>query len=657
VSEPFGGSEDQRSEDRDDVLFGRRTAGPDPAPPPQPDPTPDPSAVARAEPLLPPQPPQLPELADQVGAIDRRTAALQARLEEVARALGLLGRRLQEPAQSAPEFSAVPAAAPAIDDARLQAIEDRLRHLPASSDLARMLDEAVSRATDPLTGRLDALAAHQERELALIDGLSAALDAEGASLRMDQERVVAMLATLRDDLADADSERSGVTSTAAWSDVVNRVERAMTAQANRIEAVLGTVRQTVEEQLGRQQDELTGLTNQVVDEVARVREVTADRLHVATVAGEQAASQVTSQLASAEAAIADHLDGLRGTMTAVTGPLAALEQRTDDLANAVASSAGALAASQDRLEGVDASMRAVTEAMQEFGDVVEQRIGEAAATALASSAAELSTARQAVEASGERAADALRRALDDVSAALDQAIRDASTAAAERAGQTLDEASERLGAATVDATATAARLEAFEDVLAAVLVEHDQALADQRAQLVYDLVSSLAGNLTKRERKRLADKLEIPPTPQTADMSRRLREVFDLAANRDLSGLPRQAEPDQPEPPADLVVSTESAQVEGGPPLPKRVLRSALADIIDDDLEDLDDHDDLEPPIGPDPDLDEVLGGIRGLPDATRRRLLAAFGSVAELDAADDEAVLQVKGVGPGLLARLRALD
>jgi len=650
VSEPFGGSEDHRSEERDDVLFGRRTEGPDPVPPPAPEPPP----VATAEPSLAPERPQLRALADQVGAIDRRTAALQARLEEVARALGLLGRRLQE--QRVPESSAPTVAPPAMDDARLQALEDRLRHLPATSDLARMLDESVARATDPLTGRLDALAAHQERELALIDGLSAALDAEGASLRMDQERVAAMLATLREDLADAELERSGVTSTAAWSDVVNRVERAMTAQANRIEAVLGTVRQAVDEQQGRQQDELTGMVNRVVEEVARVREVTADRLHVAAVASEQAASQVTAQLASGEAAVADHLDGLRGTMTAITGPLAALEQRTDDLANAASSSAAALTASQDRLDGVDASMRAVTEAMQGFGDVLEQRIGQAAAAALASSAAELVTARQAVEESGMQAADALRRALDDVRAALEQTVREASAVATERAEQTLDDASGRLSAATTDATATAARLEAFEDVLAAVLVEHDQALADQRAQLVYDLVSSLAGNLSKRERKRLSDKLEIPPAPQTADMSRRLREVFELAANRDLSGLPREAPIDEPDLPAEPELPVPAPD-DNGPPLPKRVVRSPLADIIDDDLEDVDDQDDLEPPIGPDPDLDEVLGGVKGLPDATRRRLLEDFGSVTELGAADDDAILQVKGVGPALLARLRTLD
>lgn len=648
MSDPITGSEDRRSAGSEDALFGGRERQPpssppgaeppvggDSTPPVEPMPAPEPRVGA-----VPPSGGNDTELAERLVAIDRRTTALQGRLEEVARALGLLGRRLQE--QALPP--AAPAAAPTIDDTRFAALEQAVGRLPNRADVQRLVDESVARIADPLASRLDTLSATQERELALIDGLSAAFDADGAGLRMDQERVAAMIATLRDDLADAELERSGVTNTAAWSDVVARVERALTAQANRIEAVLATVRGAVTEQMDRQQEALDALVSRVVDEVARAREVTADRLELSTAAVDQATARVSAQLSAGEDAMAGQLDAVTSTLASVTSPLASLEQAADELATAVERSAAEIASGRQRLDTVEAEMATMTAAMTAFEDVITQRLAAAASTALDGTVDEMRLARQAIETAGGDAAAELRAALQDVRTQLDGAAQSAVQDAAERAQTTLDAAAERLAETTTHATETATRLEAFESVLAAVLAEHDQALADQRAQLVYDLVSSLADNLTKRERKRLASRIEVPPAPQTADMSRRLREVFDMAANRDLTGLPRDEEPDE----------TDSAPQ---PPLPKRIVRGALADIID-DADDLDDLGvDLDPPIGPDPGFDELLQQIRGMPDSTRRRLVDEFGSLAALQAADDDTVMSVRGVGPALLERLRGLS
>lgn len=653
MSDPIIGSEDRRSAGSEDALFGGRERRP-PLPPTGPDPLGGGASTAPDEPRPAPEPERRddpvpaatsnsPELAERLAAIDRRTTALQSRLEEVARALGLLGRRLQE--QTIPPPAAE--VTPAIDDTRLAALEQAVGRLPNRSDLQRLVDDSVARVADPLASRLDALSATQERELALIDGLSAAFDADGAGVRMDQERVVAMIATLRDDLSDVDLERSGVTSTAAWSDVVARVERALTAQANRIEAVLGTVRGIVTEQVDRQQHDLDALVSRVVDEVARAREVTADRLDLSAVAVDQATARVSAQLAAGEDAMAGQLDAVTSTLASVTGPLAGLERATDELATNVERSAAEIATGQQRLDAVETGMATMTAAMAAFEDVITQRLQEAASTALDGTADELRLARQAIETAGGDAAGELRAALDEVRTQLDEATQSAVQVAAERAQATLDAAAERLRETTTHATETATRLEAFESVLAAVLTEHDQALADQRAQLVYDLVASLADNLTKRERKRLASRIEVPPAPQTSDMSRRLREVFEMAANRDLTGLPRDEEPDESDPAPQ-------------PPLPKRVVRGALADIIDDpdDPDDLDDLSaDLDPPIGPDPGFGELLQQIRGMPDSTRQRLVDEFGSLAALQAADDDTVMSVRGVGPALLERLRGLS
>lgn len=604
--EPITGSEDRRSSDRDDPLF----AAHDPEPP----------AFPPGTPPAPPRTAQDSQISDRLDGLERRTVAMQNRLEEVARALGLLGRRLQEQAAAAGDAAAAPSS---VDDDRLRAIEHRVA----------------------------AIAAMQEREIALLDGLSAALDAEGATLRMDQERVAAMLASLRDELADLELERSGVTGTAAWSDVLNRVERALSAQANRIEAVLATTRGQIGEQLDEQAATSSAAVAEVLDEVARVREVTADRLQTAALTVEQASTQVADQLASGQSAMSEHLDGVRTTLDAVTGPLGELARRTDDLATAVENSATALDASRIRLEDVDASMRNVVGAMDGFEEVIEQRLGAAAAEALTDARSELLAAREEVQSAATAAGEELRGILSEVAAQLQAAIQSAQQVAAERAQQTLDQAAQRLTAATEDATTTAARLESFEEVLAAVLVEHDQALADQRAQLVYDLVSSLADGLTKRERKRLAQKLEVPPAPQTSDMSRRLREVFELAANRDLMGLSREESGDLDEP-----ASVQDMPDDDGVPMPKRVVRSRspLAEIIEDDVDVEDLTDDVEPPI--DADLRTRLSEIRGMPDTTRERLVAEFGSLARLQTADDDTILAVRGVGPSLLARLRDL-
>jgi hypothetical protein len=645
VSEPITGSEDRRSEDGEDVLFGSRDRRP-PTPPPVAEPLAD-AASGEAVDVPGARPAPSPastagdsELVERLSVIDRRTTALQSRLEEVARALGLLGRRMQEQAV-APPSSVVETA---FDDTRLAALEGAVGRLASRADLQRLVDESVAHVADPLTSRLDTLFATQERELALIDGLSAAFDAEGAGLRMDQERVVAMIATLRDDLADVELERSGVTSTAAWSDVLARVERALTAQANRIEAVLATVRGAVSEQVDRQQREVATLVAQVVDEVARSRETTADRLDMAAVAVDQATARVSAQLAAGEDVMAAQLDAVTSTLASVTGPLAGLERAADDLATTVERSATEIASGRARLDAVETGMASMTAAMAGFEEVITDRLTAAASASLDGAADEMRLARQAIETAGSEAAAELRAALGEVRSQLDGAAQSALQVAAERAQATLDTAAERLRETTAGATETATRLEAFEGVLAAVLAEHDQALADQRAQLVYDLVSSLADNLTKRERKRLASRIEVPPAPQTADMSRRLREVFDMAANRDLTGLPRDEDPDE-----------EDATP--APPLPKRVVRSPLADIIE-DHDDLDEWGaDLDPPIGPDPGFDELLQQITGLPETTRRRLVDEFGSVAALQAADDDTVMSVRGVGPALLERLRRLS
>ena len=580
------------------------------------------------------------ELAERLAAIDRRTTALQARLEEVARALGLLGRRLQEQA------IAVPTVAPEAggDDARMATLEAAVGRLPNRADLQRLVDDSVARVADPLAARLDTLFATQERELALIDGLSAAFDAEGAGLRMDQERVVAMIATLRDDLADVDLDRSGVTSTAAWSDVLSRVERALSAQANRIEAVLATMRGAVTEQVDRQQHEVASLVAQVVEEVARARDVTADRLDMAAAAADQATAGVSARLAAGEDAMAAHVDAVTSTLTAVTGPLAGLERASDDLAVTVERAVAEIASGRARLDAFEEGMAGMGAAMAGFEELITERLAAVTSASLDGTADELRLARQAIEAAGGDAAGQLRAVIDDVRGQLEQAAQSAVQVAAERAQATLDAAAERLRETTATATETATRLEAFESVLAAVLAEHDQALADQRAQLVYDLVSSLADNLTKRERKRLASKIEVPPAPQTSDMSRRLREVFDMAANRDLTGLPRDPDPGEEDPVPQ-------------PPVPKRVMRSPLAEIID-DADDLDDlGGDLDPPIGPDPGFDALLQQIKGMPDTTRQRLVDEFGSLSSLQAADDDTVMSVRGVGPALLERLRRLS
>jgi hypothetical protein len=301
----------------------------------------------------------------------------------------------------------------------------------------------------------------------------------------------------------------------------------------------------------------------------------------------------------------------------------ALAATRDDLAAAVTDAVAAWQAEREAARG-DAreALADLRDAVSAASTAVQEAAGQAGETVTRSAARAAEAAHDAVT----RIVDTLDEQTEHAASELDEVLARASVAAREHADSTLAGVEVRLAATTDQVDEIAGTLTALERVFLRYLEEHDRRAAIERADLVRQFVEQLAEGLTRRERRRLARKLEVPePVEPPDDVAERLREVVESAAERTFPVSRERVPPRAPAPPGDDGPDVDDAE-------PDEVGTDGSETVTD----------------------DVVLAEVRGLGPAKRAVLLERFGSVDAVRAAPDDELLAVPGVGPALLAELR---
>jgi uncharacterized coiled-coil protein SlyX len=325
----------------------------------------------------------------------------------------------------------------------------------------------------------------------------------------------------------------------------------------------------------------------------------------------------------------------------------------------------------------------------------------------------------------------VRAALDDLREATVAAAAAIDTAAAEAASELRRQST--VAAARIDEQGTSAAdaidlriagareqvdrlvtsLTGLERVFLGYLEDHDRRAAIERADLVRQFVEQLAAGLTRRERRRLARKLEIPDVAEEVDedVAERLREVVSRSASASFPLPPERREAplakppvSPPRAPAEPVSApsppTSTTALLGGVTSSAGSAGSARADVAVAAIDPpptpattrpvattapLPAHAGTSPVEGdeghPDPPrvqasrrkrpvrdrssrpgdpahVRRALAGVRGLGPAKQSALIDRFGTLEAIRAATDGELLALPGIGPSLVTAIReALD
>lgn len=399
---------------------------------------------------------------------------------------------------------------------------------------------------------------------------------------------------------------------------------AMAAQANRVEALTTGVTQELVDQVAALGAELRDVSTATVRELRESSTATLQglqdqvaRTELAARAFEESADGNLDQIRSDAATLADTV---RREVAEVQDGMAGLTRHLDDALERVAT---AVSGQQEQFDVVLTALREdlstevvglaervrrnLQELLREFREEAHQAVGQLGDRAEASATMASSSLAEAVAAAAGR----IHMVTDSLDTRLDQMER-------------------RLGEAT-------ASVDAVEQTLADQLNDQRRQVVIERAVLTQSFVEQLAGSLTRRERRRLAQRLDptalasavvdveqaTSPPPGGLQVSISGQQPTaaaepDVAQEPDESGVPAEVVGDVPEDPPSW-----------DPPARRRVVRAP-------------DH------------LRAVLEPVRGLGEARRDALVERFGSVSALGAAEDDQVLEVRGVGPALLAAIR---
>jgi hypothetical protein len=536
-------------------------------------------------------------------------ADLQAQMGQLQAQVTALARTLED--------MVVPTASPTGDMSLDDHLDDVAAAVRAGTDrLVRRMEEERAGLADEVTARV----VDQ-----ITDGVRARVDALAGHLQEIRDPRQATEAAV-------DALRTTLTA-------------AMAAQANRVEALTSGVTQQLADQVAALGTELRDVSATAVRELRESSMSTlqglqeqVERTEVAARAFEEAADGNLDQIRADATALADTL---RREVAEVQDGMAALTRHLDDALERVAAT---VSGQQEQFDVVVATLREdlssevvglaervrrnLQELLREFSEEAHQAVGklgeraEASATSAASSLADAVTA----------AAGRIHVVTDSLDTRLDQMER-------------------RLGEA-------AASVDAVEQSLAQQLDEQRRQVVIERAVLTQAFVEQLAGSLTRRERKRLAQRLD--PTALAG-------AVVDV--DRATSPPPGGLHVSVPE---GTLRTTSLGTRPRSTPRPVSPPRSAEAPTAAEGLGDIEALDLAATPEDPPswerparrrvvraPDhLRVILEPVRGLGEQRRELLVERFGSVAALRDADDDDVLEVRGVGPALLAAIRqAID
>lgn len=369
-----------------------------------------------------------------------------------------------------------------------------------------------------------------------------------------------------------------------------------------------------------------------------------------------------------------------------------LEQRVAELAGAVETG---LAAQARRVESVvGTTRRELVDAMHDHSGVVEATT-RAVREALAGSAPRsfdaeapvvedtdlATTLRDELQQDRLTLREGLHRDIEDlrsrlgedvqgvrehVQALVEQVVRrpddgDAETErdeVADRVRQLVDEVTGGLAAAERRLADTLDSLREVQASLVAHLVDRDRQIALERAHLTRAFVEELAGALSRRDRRRIARRLDVDRVA-TSDWWDRAEESTPPPADESV--------------PANVPVVRPASDVpppHDDRPEPAVAPDAALDEVLDVPPEDEPEQEPprVQPSLGTRPvhprassprdpaAMRRTLAAVRGLGPARQAALVSAFGSLEELREATDDELLAVRGIGPALLEPIRSV-
>lgn len=629
---------------------------------------------------------------------------------------------------------------PASDGGGLPAgIERRLtrveRRLAAVTDALDRLAPAVDSVRSLVANELSTLSTDVLRTAALVDSFSASLDATTETVPDRIDRAVATLASWQPEVPDV------------AADLRSTLESALAAQASRIEATLATARREIaaaidaipvgpdpdvlqaavtaavraelaestadtrrqvqavvaeiRDELGATTDQVTtrlaALTSlvddtrtQVVDQVGRTRDLTADRLDHAVRESAELAATMQAQITAGMAAGDDQSEALqaavRGTQAPVetlTGAVEALDALVHQTRDEAAEDRGRLADLREQVAVLVASVRQGLAELQDAMSAHEATVDAQVAAFREGFAEDVAAFREDVAAVNQ-----------EVAAAFVDRTHQAGQTFALEAAASMDEiaiAVESVGSETVrrireadQSTATelaTARDRLADAVEALVGVEQsvrerldavEQHAATERAELAARFAEQLADGLRGRERRRLARALEDPgPAPETSSAGPSPSREPAVPEPAEPAAAPASPDPETG-PTDDAAATAEAAMTEDLPPAwddpdtarrpPSTVVRRRPAGKPSTASTPGPTTSTRRAAATPPPEVDptdptmtrSVLATVPGLGPVKQSALIDRFGTIAAIRAASDDEVLAVDGIGPALLGPIR---
>lgn len=626
--------------------------------PPRPDrlfAVPDPSGAMPAvapddtpgsPPPIPPVTPPNP-VGEEPEDLARRLSRVERNLSDIAHALGRLvpavdtvrGLVVDELASMQHDLRRTAAIVDSFSgtlDAEVASLADRAEEVGrtyASGALDRSLELHLADFADQVRAGTNRLVTRAEEDRDTLAGALAEV------LRAELQAATGHLHGVRDPEAVVTEALEGMRAT---------LESALAAQANRVEGVLGGTRADVLAGAAEVRHAATAVRDAVTDELARSRDLTADRLARAEQDATTLLEQVRAQVATLQSEADDRTDQVRTAMVASVAPIEALSGAVEALHGLVGdverqsrSNREVVAQLSERVAALAAE---TTAGMQAFRDDLRsdtERLRDDLRATATTAAEQLDGA---VDAVSVRFAGEAGQRLDELAATLEALVQDA-TERQRRAA--LDEA-QRMESAATRMDGAAGAVDALQRSLVEYLAERDRRAAIERAELVQSFVEQLAGGLTRRDRRRLARHIEPPDTGPDEQVAERLAEVLARSSGT----LVRVDEPASPAPGRRVAVTEPATPDQQGdeasdpataamvrPPRRARPVRRVVS----------------APSEATDPAaVRRRLATVRGLGPSRQSELIDRFGSIEGLRAASDEDLLAVPGVGPALLAAIR---
>lgn len=581
-------------------------------------------------------------------ALSRRDATLAARDEELRASLAereeelrtvLAGQVQALAARVGDELSGLDELGVALT--RSRSLEEEAREA-LRRDLVTAIEEGLgeqvghhlSRVSDRVEVGLAGLRARMDEQL----------DRVTEALREDADTTRIVTADLRQQLL-AEVAETRETTTEIVESLRDGVREELRVTGGRMDEALGGVRSTVDAALGGQSERLE-------DAVEALRTTVSETLEHGVAAQTDRVDELVrdlgDQLGHALGSITDRFENALGVLDARVGEsldqVAVARQRLDELQASVAQSSADLGQQAD-------AMTSMNEQLGLLGDTVagemaqaresmvsEQRAVMAELADLLTGAEErLAGARQLFENEAAGLVERGQQLEDRLEAALEEVVEDTRVHARSGAHK-LASSAEQLDEIFVD-------LRQLESTLVAQLEARERQLVEERVHLLRDLVEQLAGSLSKRERRKLAAKLDVPTPPP-----RPVRPVDPLEGT---PPLPRDVRPVPADGPAETAPPRPSrAPAPSAPPTPaggRPVRRKPVARKVVRPSSSATSGD--RRTVGK--EAVETLAQVKGLGPAKAEQLLDAFGSYEAVVAATPAELEEVRGIGGSLAASI----